>query len=87
MLVIIGAINFTRAPASEAYIVGQTSERRRSTILGLYYFSGREIGGLLTPVMGYLIDQFGFDYSFTITSATLVAVTLICSIFLWGSRE
>ncbi len=87
LLLIIGMIIYIRMPASEAYIVGQTSERRRSTVLGIYYFGGLEGGGILTLVLGYLIDQFGFYTSFTIASVALVVVTLVCSIWLWGSRD
>lgn len=87
MLVIIGMIMYIRMPVSEAYIVDQTSEHNRSTILGIYYFSTMEGGGVLTPVMGYLIDQFGFYFSFTVAGAVMVAVTLVCSLWLWGSRD
>ena len=87
VLVFIGMIIYTRMPVSEAYIVDQTSKRHRSSILGIYYFGGMEGGGLLTPVVGYLIDRFGFYLSFTIAGAALVAVTLVCSIWLWGSRD
>jgi len=87
LLIIIGMIMFTRMPVSEAYIVDQTSKHRRSTIFGIYYFAGMEGGGILTPVMGYLIDRFGFYASFTIAGAALVMVTLACSIFLWGSWD
>jgi len=87
LLVIIGMILYVRMPVSEAYIISHTSERHRSTILGIYYFSAMEGGGILTPVMGYLIDQFGFYPSFTIAGAALLAVTLVCSIWLWGSRD
>jgi MFS family permease len=87
VLVLLGVALYARMPASEAYIVGQTSEHNRSTILGIYYFSMNEGGGILTPVMGYLIDQLGFYYSFTIASAFVVVVTLVCSIWLWGSRD
>lgn len=86
-LILMGLINSTRMPTSEAYLISESPTRRRSTILGIYYFTGREIGGLLTPVMGYLIDRFGFSSSFNIVSAALAAVTLVSSIFLWGSRE
>ncbi len=86
LLLTIGMITTMRMPVSEAYIVGQTSERHRSTILGIYYFSGMEGGGILTPVIGSLIDRFGFYLSFTITGAALATVTLVCSIFLWASR-
>ena len=87
VLVIIGMISYVRMPVAEAYIMSQTSERNRSTILGIYYFCGMEGSGLITPVVGYLIDNFGFDSTFTIISASLVIVTLVCSIWLWGSRD
>jgi len=86
LLVLIGVFMYVRMPLSEAYILGQTPERRRSTILGIYYFSAMEGGGILTPVMGYLIDNFGFSTSFTIAGAVVLGVTLVCSIFLWGDR-
>ena len=86
LLVLIGVFMYVRMPLSEAYILGQTSERYRSTILGIYYFSSMEGGGVLTPVMGYLIDNFGFSTSFTIAGAVVLGVTLVCSIFLWGDR-
>lgn len=87
VLLIIGMSMFIRMPASEAYIVSQTSERNRSTILGLYYFSSRGGPGLVMPVMGYLFDQYGFYTTFTIVGATMAAVTIGCSIFLWRSRD
>ncbi len=86
-LALMGIINATRMPTSEAYLVSEAPARRRSTILGIYYFTGREIGGLLTPVMGYLIDRFGFTSSFNIVSAALLSVTLICSVVLWSNRD
>ena len=84
VLLAIGMIIFTRAPATQAYIIDQTSERNRSTILGIFFFGNQEGAGVLTPVMGYLIDQLGFYLSFTIAGAALVIVTLVCSIWLWG---
>jgi len=87
LLVIIGMTMYVRMPVSEAYIIRWTSGRNRSTILGIYYFSAMEGGGVLSPGMGYLIDHFGFYLSFTIAGAALVAVTLVCSIFLWGNQD
>jgi len=86
LLLIAGMSMFIIMPVSEAYIVGRVSERRRSTVLGVYYFASRGGPGLLMPVMGYLIDQFGFSVSFTVIGAALVAVTLGCAAFLWGKR-
>ena len=87
LLLVIGMVMYVRMPVSEAYIVGQTSERHRSMIFGIYYFSNMEAGGLLAPLLGSLIDRFGFYSSFTGISIILVAVTLICSVFLWSSRD
>ncbi len=87
LLVIIGTTLYVRMPASESYIINQASERNRSTILGFYFFGAMEGGGVLTPILGSLIDRFGFYTSFTIAGAALLAVTLVCSIWLWGSRD
>jgi len=87
LLICIGMLNYIRIPVSESYIISQTPERRRSTILGIYYFGGMEGIGIFTPVIGYLIDNFGFHNTFTIAGATIALVSLICSIFLWRIRD
>ena len=84
LLLIFGMIMYTRMPVAEAFVISNTSERNRSAVLGIYFFSGLEGGGVLTPVVGYLIDNLGFYYSFTIAGAAVVLVTLICAILLKG---
>jgi MFS family permease len=84
LLLLFGMIIYTRMPAAEAFVISQTSERNRSAVLGIYFFSAMEGGGLLTPVMGYCIDHLGFYYSFTIAGAAIVIVTLICAVLLNG---
>lgn len=84
ILFMIGVILYIPQPASEAYIVGQVSGHRRSSILGIY-FSGSMIGaGAIIPLLGYSIDHVGFSTSFTIAAVALVVVSLTCSIWLWG---
>ena len=87
LLLIFGIVLYIRMPASEAYIIGQAPEHRRSLVYSIYYSAGVEGGAVLTPVMGYLIDRFGFYSSFTIAGIAVVVVTLICSVFLWGRRD
>jgi len=82
LLLIIGIVMYIRMPAAEAHIISQTSARHRSTVLGIYYFGGMEGAGIVTPIVGYLIDQFGFYSTFTIAGSALVIVTLLCAIFL-----
>ena len=74
---------YIQAPVAQAFIVENTSVHNRSTILGIYFFGGMEGGSVMTPLVGHLIDQFGFYLSFTFLGAAMVMVTLICSVFLW----
>ncbi len=71
----------------EAYIIGQTTERNRSTVYGIFYFSMTESGAVLAPIMGLIIDHFGFYNGFTIASVAIAVVVLACSPFLRGSRD
>ena len=82
LLFVMGVFNYIRTPVAETYLVGQTTERNRSTVLGIYYLSTYEGGGVLTPVMGLLMDHHGFDVSFAIAGTTLLLLFLICWIWL-----
>jgi MFS family permease len=84
ILFMIGAILYIPQPASEAYIIGQVSHRRRSSTLGIYFSGGLIGSGAITPLLGYIIDHFGFSSSFTIVGVALIVVSLTCSIWLWG---
>jgi len=86
VLLTIGMVMYIRMPTSEAYIISQSPERHRSTIYSIYYFAGVEGGAVLAPAMGAAIGRFGFSSSFTIAGVAVVAMTLICSAFLWGRR-
>jgi len=87
LLGIIGVIVYVNTTVSQAYIVDNTSERARSTMLGIYFFGTMEGNGVLTPVIGYLIDQVGFYSSFTIIGTAVLAVSLTCFLIFWSSRD
>jgi MHS family proline/betaine transporter-like MFS transporter len=87
LLLVMGVILMIRMPVSEAFLVSEVPDRYRSTFLGIYYFSAIEAGGVLTPVMGTLIDRYGFYTSFSLAGAFLVLVTLICGYFLLRNRN
>ena len=46
-----------------------------------------EGSGILTLLVGNLVDRFGFHSAFTMAAVAVVAVTLVCSIWLWGNRD
>lgn len=87
ILFFLGITIFGRMPVAEAYIISQTTERNRSTVYGIYYFSMTETGAVLAPIMGTLIDHFGFYTSFTIASIVIFATIIICSAFLLTSKD
>jgi MFS family permease len=82
LLFVMGVCNYVRTPVSEAYLVSQTTERNRSTVLGIYYFSTYEGGGVLTPVMGLLMDHHGFDVSFALAGTTVLLLFFVCWVWL-----
>jgi hypothetical protein len=65
----------------------QTSSRYRSTLFGVYYFTMHYTGAIFAPVMGGIIDRWGFNICFTISSGAVVLVTAVCSLFLRGSHN
>lgn len=87
ILACMGLISFIRMPTSESYLLGNIPEKRRGTILGLYFFAGAEVSGLMTPVIGNLIDHVGFQSSFTIVASIAGAIIVACSIVLWLNRK
>ena len=87
LILILGMATFMRMPVSEAYIIGQTTERHRSMIYGIYYFSMTETGAIFAPIMGHFIDNYDFYNCFTGASIIIAGVTLLCAFFLRGSRN
>lgn len=87
VMIIFGIASYTRMPVSEAYIIEHTPENRHSTLLGIYFFATALASGLLTPLIGVLIDRFDFHFSFTIASVTLAFILVVCSVFLWVNRK
>ena len=87
VLLMIGIAIYIRLPSSESYIISQTPEHRRSTVLGIYYFGSMEASGILYPVLGRCIGRFGFHPTFTGAGIVIVVVTLVCAIFLRHNRD
>jgi MFS family permease len=87
ILLVLGTCMYMAMPVAEAYIITHAPQRRRSTILGIYYFASRGGIGLSVPLAGYLADHYSFATSFTVIAGALLAIVLVCTAFLWGSRD
>lgn len=85
VLILIGTAMYINTTTAQAYLVDHTPERKRATMLGLYFFGTMEGSGVLTPVIGYFIDNLGFYSAFAIMAGTMLAVALVCSFLLRGS--
>jgi MFS family permease len=87
VLLFIGISNSMRMPVAEAFIIDQTTLRNRSTIYGMYYFTMGGTGAVFAPIMGSIIDHWGFHVCFTVVAVSVAVVTLICAPFLKGGSR
>ena len=81
-LLVIGMVQYARMPVNETYLISRTSEKNRSTILGIYYFGSRGGPGVLAPLVGFLTDQFGFGISLGAIGITMFLITVCCGVFI-----
>lgn len=87
ILLVMGACQYVGMPVAESYVISHSPARSRSTILGFYFFASRGGPGLLMPAIGYLADRFSFGTAFAVVGGALLAIVLVCSLFLWGRRD
>ncbi|MFW6056036.1 MAG: MFS transporter [Chloroflexota bacterium] len=85
-VLVLGVALYARAPASEAFVLAESPRGRRSTVLGIYYFGAMEGNGVLAPVVGYLIDRFGFTTAFEISGIGMVVVAALCTLLIVRAR-
>ena len=84
----IGMSMFVRMPVSETYLVSTVRKKNRSTVLGVYFFAGMEGSGIITPILGYLIDRVGFRTAYAGLGAALTLVILCgCTLLFLLSRD
>lgn len=87
LMVLIGVVIFVRMPVSESFLVGETSGKLRSTILGIYFFASSLSGGLVAPVIGSIADKINFKTAFKITGIFLFVSITLCMIILLAARK
>lgn len=80
-LMLYGMAISARMPTMESLIADVAPVGRRTTVLGIYFFLGMETAGLMTPVVGRLIDTYGLDPVLTGLAAGLSVVGVIALLF------
>jgi predicted MFS family arabinose efflux permease len=87
VILFLGVALYARAPASESFVLAESPPLKRSTILGVYYFGAMEGNGVLAPIVGYLIDRFGFTTAFQVSGVAMIAVALFCTLLILRSSR
>jgi MFS family permease len=86
LLLFMGVLMFTKMPTAEAHIASEVSERFRTTVLGIYFFSGMEGSAILTPLLGATIDRWGFRVGILGLAGLAAAVAIVCGTTLVALR-
>lgn len=87
VLLLLGVVMFVRMTVSESWLIDAVPAARRSTVLGVYFFAGMEGSGIITPILGNLIDRFGFRIAFGIAGGiTLLALIVLALAGAWTGR-
>ena len=87
VLLTMGVCMYVAMPVTESYVISNISTHNRSTVIGVYYCISRGGPAILLPVIGKLLDRYSFSVAFTAIGGALLAVTLICSLLLWGTKD
>jgi predicted MFS family arabinose efflux permease len=76
ILILLGIAIALTQTSSESYIVESVSEKKCSSVLGAYYFANLVGAGVLTPLLGALIDNKGIYISLGAAAIALSLATI-----------
>ena len=76
-----------RMPVTEVFIMSQTPAKNRSTIFGVYYSTMQYTGAIFTPLVGQMIERWGFRFCFTATGIVVLAVAVVTSVFIYDAKD
>jgi len=82
----MGVIQAVRFPVTEVFIMSQSPAKYRSTIYGVYYTTMQYTGAIFAPVIGTLIDRFGYATMFNYCGIAVMAMAVLTSIFIWDAK-
>lgn len=87
VLWVIGIIQAVRFPVTEVFIMSQSTAKNRSTIYGIYYSTMQYTGAIFAPVMGGLIDRYGYARMFNFAAGMVTAMAVVTAIFIWDAKD
>ncbi|MCX7912701.1 MAG: MFS transporter [Dehalococcoidales bacterium] len=87
LLFLMGLNMAIRMPVTEVFIMGQSPPRYRATIYGIYYFTMQYTGAIFAPIMGDLIERYGFNSMFLFSAYAVTAISVVTSFFIWDAKD
>ena len=87
VLWVMGVIQAVRFPVTEVFIMSQSTAKNRSTIYGIYYSTMQYTGAIFAPIMGGLIDRYGYATMFTFAAWAVTAVAIVTALFIWDAKD
>jgi MFS family permease len=87
VMLLMGLNMAVRMPVTEVFIMNQTPAKHRSTIYGAYYFTMQYTGAIFAPIMGGLIQRYGFHAMFTFSAVAVTAISLVTSALIWDAKD
>jgi FSR family fosmidomycin resistance protein-like MFS transporter len=76
-LTIFGFAFSMRGTATEVLVMDQAPAARRGAVLGAYYLAAQPIGGIATPIFGFIAGAVGISAAFSGIGLLLVAMSLV----------
>jgi len=80
-LAVYGLSVSARMPAMESLIADVVHPKKRATVLGVYYLMGQETSGVITPLLGRMIDLNGPNPVFITLAGGLCVVSAVALVF------
>jgi len=87
VLFLLGLNMAVRMPVTEVFIMGQAPAKNRSTIFGIYYSTMQYTGAIFTPLGGYIIEHWGFQFCFTAAAIVVLTVAIVTSFFIYDAKD
>ncbi len=76
-LLLMGFAVYAESPLLQAYLADEASPAMRDTAFGLYFALAFGVGSAWSAILGWMIDQFGFEAAFWTMAASYVAAGLL----------
>jgi MFS family permease len=76
-LILMGFAVYAESPLLQAYLADEASPAIRDTAFGLYFALAFGVGSVWSAILGWEIDQFGFDAAFLTMAFSYVVAGLL----------